>query len=85
METFLTLGFSDSAEDFTLFTYHTSYRITVLLLQVDDMVVTCDENMTTISALKQTLQRWFEMKDVLDLFTFLGLLLTTLDLYYHVS
>ena len=66
------LGFSASAYDSALFIRQSSHGIALLLLYVDDMIITGDDA-HGISALKDFLHRHFEMKDLGPLSYFLGL------------
>ena len=65
-------GFSGSSFDTTLFLRRSGHGITILLLYVDDMVITGDD-MQGIQDLKLFLGRQFEMKDLGPLDYFLGL------------
>ncbi|CAL1404258.1 unnamed protein product [Linum trigynum] len=73
--TILTLGFSQSLNDPSLFTRVTSTGIVALLLYVDDMVVTGDDA-AGIQLLKEGLQAAFDLKDLGTLTYFLGLEVT---------
>ena len=68
----LAAGFTESTHDYALFTRETSRGITLLLLYVDDMVISGDDT-DTILSLKQRLQQEFQMKDLGHLRYFLGL------------
>ena len=50
----LAFGFTESSHDYTLFTHQTSRELTILLLYVNDMVISGDDA-TTILSLKQHL------------------------------
>ena len=56
-------GFSSSAHDSALFIRKTKRGTILLLLYVDDMIITGDDTVG-ISSLKQFLHRQFEMKDL---------------------
>ncbi|GFS46412.1 hypothetical protein Acr_00g0102120 [Actinidia rufa] len=66
------LGFSASAYDSALFTRQSAHGIVLLILYVDDMIITGD-NVYGISELQDFLHRHFEMKDLSPLSYFLGL------------
>ena len=75
-------GFSGSSFDTTLFLRRFGHGITILLLYVDDMIITCDD-MQGIQDLKHFLGRQFEMKDLGPLNYFLGLKVSSsADGYY---
>ena len=65
-------GFSSCSFDTTLFLRRSGHGITILLLYVDDMIITGDD-MQGIQDLKHFLGRQFEMKDLGPLNYFLGL------------
>ena len=65
-------GFSGSSFDTTLFLRQSGHGITILLLCVDDMIITGDD-MQSIQDLKYFLGRQFEMKDLGPLNYFLDL------------
>ena len=71
-KTIMQLNFSASAHDSALFTRKTSNGTVVLLLYVDDMIITGDDSIG-IEELKQFLSQNFEMKDLGPLSYFLGL------------
>ncbi|KAJ9538383.1 hypothetical protein OSB04_031116 [Centaurea solstitialis] len=71
-KTVLSLGFSASNYDSGLFTRTTDSGSILLLLYVDDMIITGADS-TGIASLKQSLSSSFEMKDLGDLHYFLGL------------
>ena len=75
-------GFSGSSFDTTLFLRRFDHGITILLLYVDDMIITGDD-MQGIQDLKNFLGRQFEMKDLSPLNYFLGLeVSSSTDGYY---
>ena len=65
-------GFSGNSFDTTLFLRQSGHGITILLLYVDDMIITGDD-MQDIQDLKNFLGHQFEMKDLGPLNDFLGL------------
>ncbi|KAJ9542123.1 hypothetical protein OSB04_028629 [Centaurea solstitialis] len=70
--TMLSLGFSASNYDSGLFTRTTDSSSILLLLYVDDMIITGDDSIG-IAFLKKSLSSSFEMKDLCRLHYFLGL------------
>ncbi|KAL0549434.1 hypothetical protein IC582_013916 [Cucumis melo] len=66
------LGFTSSPYDTALFTHHTPQGIVLLLLYVDDMIITGNDPQA-ISDLQHYLGQHFEMKDLGSLNYFLGL------------
>ena len=75
-------GFSGSYFDTALFLRWSSHGITILLLYVDDMIITGDD-MQGIQDLKHFLGRQFEMKDLGALNYFLGVeVSSSIDGYY---
>src|SRR5581483_12490544 len=68
----LSSGFSASNYDSGLFTRTTASGSILLLLYVDDMIITGDDSIG-IASLKQSLSSSFEMKDLGKLHYFLGL------------
>ena len=75
-------GFSDNSFDNAIFLRRSSHGITILLLYVDDMIITGDD-MQSIQNLKHFLGRQFEIKDLGPLIYFLGLeVYSSADGYY---
>ena len=75
-------GFLGSSFDTTLFLRRSGHGITILLLYVDNMIMTSDD-MQGIQDLKHFLGRQFEMKDLGPLNYFLGLeVSSSADGYY---
>ncbi|CAJ2634510.1 unnamed protein product [Trifolium pratense] len=72
LSTLLEFSFTQSQYDSSLFIHRTSAGIVLLLLYVDDMVITGSDH-TSIQRLKQQLQASFHMKDLGNLHYFLGL------------
>ena len=70
--TVTSLGFSSSNYDSGLFTRTTDAGTILLLLYVDDMIITGSDSIG-IAHLKQSLSSCFEMKDLGSLHYFLGL------------
>ena len=72
MVTIINAGFSKSVSDYSLFIRHFNNGMEILLLYVDDMIITGnDEN--EILQLKNLLNATFKMKDLGRLTYFLGL------------
>ena len=69
------MGYTASPYDFALFLRRTDKCTILLLLYVDDMIIT-DDNLSGIEELKDFLSRQFEMKDLGHLSYFLGLEIT---------
>ena len=65
-------GYEQSNSDHTLFLKKEKERITCLIIYVDDMVIT-GNNEEEISELKKSLFMEFEMKDLRNLKCFLGI------------
>ena len=78
------LGFSSSSFDIALFLRQSDHGITILLLYVDDMIIT-DEDMRGILDLKHFLGRQFEMKDLGPLNYFLGLEVSSSEDGYYLT
>uniref|UniRef100_A0A2N9GMX8 Reverse transcriptase Ty1/copia-type domain-containing protein n=1 Tax=Fagus sylvatica TaxID=28930 RepID=A0A2N9GMX8_FAGSY len=77
-------GFIPSSYDSALFIRHTSTGITLILLYVDDMIITGDDP-AGIRDLQQFLSQQFEMKDLGTLSYFLGLEVTSSSDGYYLS
>ncbi|XP_038983646.1 uncharacterized mitochondrial protein AtMg00810-like [Phoenix dactylifera] len=77
-------GFTPSAYDSALFLRRSEAGIILLLLYVDDMVITGDD-MSGIHTLQQFLGQQFEMKDLGSLSYFLGLEVTSSSDGYYLS
>ncbi|XP_062006043.1 uncharacterized mitochondrial protein AtMg00810-like [Rosa rugosa] len=71
-EAILTAGFSQSKADYSLFVCKDGTSLTVLLIYVDDILIT-GNNMESINDLKQFLHTRFRIKDLGDLKFFLGI------------
>ncbi|GFY82953.1 hypothetical protein Acr_02g0011930 [Actinidia rufa] len=78
------LGFSASAYDSALFTRQSAHGIVLLLLYVDDMIITGDD-VHGISELQDFLHRHFEMKDLGPLSYFLGLEVSSASTRYSLT
>ena len=70
--TILSVGFSQSSSDYSLFLRQSSSGITILLIYVDDMIITKNDEVG-ISHLKNLLHSSFKIKDLEKLIYFLGL------------
>jgi hypothetical protein len=70
--TISSLGYSISSYNYALFIHRTNHGIILLLLYVDDMIITGDDFLGILE-LKQFLSYHFEMKDLGTLSYFLGL------------
>uniref|UniRef100_A0A2N9G4E2 Integrase catalytic domain-containing protein n=1 Tax=Fagus sylvatica TaxID=28930 RepID=A0A2N9G4E2_FAGSY len=77
-------GFTSSSYDSALFIRHTFTGITLILLYVDDMIITGDDT-TGICDLQKFLSQQFEMKDLGTLSYFLGLEVTSSYDGYYLS
>uniref|UniRef100_A0A2N9EVC6 Reverse transcriptase Ty1/copia-type domain-containing protein n=1 Tax=Fagus sylvatica TaxID=28930 RepID=A0A2N9EVC6_FAGSY len=77
-------GFTPSSYDSALFIRHTSTGITLILLYVDDMIITGDDT-AGICDLQKFLSQHFEMKDLGTLNYFLGLKVTSSSDGYYLS
>jgi len=69
---FVTSGFQTSVVDFSLYVKKTDYGIIVIVIYVDDLIITGD-NDADIFDLKKLLKQKFEMKDSRKLRYFLGI------------
>jgi hypothetical protein len=79
------LGFFISSYDSTLFLHRTGKGTILLLLYVDDMIITGDD-LSGIQELKDFLSQNFEMKDLGHLSYFLGLeIMATSTGFFHKS
>jgi hypothetical protein len=77
-------GFTLSPYDSALFIRHTSTGITLILLYVDDMIITGDDT-AGIHDLQKFLSQYFEMKDLGTFSYFLGLEVTSSSDGYYFS
>ncbi|XP_070044865.1 uncharacterized mitochondrial protein AtMg00810-like [Nicotiana tomentosiformis] len=68
----LNFSFCQSKHDYSLFTKFTKYKFVLVLVYVDDILVT-GKNMEEIQHAKNTLHRSFKMKDLGELRYFLGI------------
>ncbi|XP_047328433.1 uncharacterized mitochondrial protein AtMg00810-like [Impatiens glandulifera] len=78
------LGFKSSSYDHALFLRKTDQCCTLLLLYVDDMIITGDDT-NRIRDLKNFLHQQFEMKDLGQLSYFLGLEIASDKSGYYLS
>ncbi|XP_057985374.1 uncharacterized mitochondrial protein AtMg00810-like [Hevea brasiliensis] len=78
------IGFLSSPYDSALFTRRTDSGIVLLLLYVDDMIITGDDSFR-ISELHYYLNQHFEMKDLVSLSCFLGLEVSQNSDGYYLS
>jgi len=65
-------GYQQSSSDHTLFIKHNEGKLTILIIYVDDMIVTGNDSIKK-EALQTYLSREFEMKDLGPLKYFLGI------------
>ncbi|GKV28694.1 hypothetical protein SLEP1_g37711 [Rubroshorea leprosula] len=77
-------GFTSSPHDTALFVRKSTQGMVLLLIYVDDMIITGDD-VSRINELKQFLSHRFEMKDLGSLSYFLGLEVTSSDAGYLLS
>jgi hypothetical protein len=77
-------GFSASSYDSALFFRYSDHGITILLLYVDDMIITGDD-VQGIQDLKHFLGQHFEMKDLGPLSYFLGLEVSSSSDGYYLT
>ncbi|XP_020266030.1 uncharacterized protein LOC109841474 [Asparagus officinalis] len=77
-------GFASSPHDSALFIRRTEKGIVLLLLYVDDMIITGDDSMA-ISDLQNYLSQQFEMKNLGPLSYFLGLEVSSCSDGYYLS
>ncbi|XP_057730454.1 uncharacterized mitochondrial protein AtMg00810-like [Arachis stenosperma] len=70
--TLITLGYKKSVSDHSLFTKITASGITIILVYVDDLVLTGDD-ISEINRIKGILHDKFKIKDIGDLKFFLGM------------
>ncbi|GKV14657.1 hypothetical protein SLEP1_g25497 [Rubroshorea leprosula] len=77
-------GFNSSPHDTALFVRKSAQGMVLLLIYVDDMIITGDD-VSGIDELKQFLSHRFEMKDLGSLSYFLGLEVTSSDAGYLLS
>lgn len=65
-------GYTQSKNDYSLFTKITGGKTTIVAIYVDDIIVTCD-NLVEINDLKFHLHQAFNIKDLVELHYFLGI------------
>ena len=66
------LGFTQSHADYSLFIKRTKTSVVILLVYVDDMMITGND-LSLIQQTKEVLQDTFKMKDLGELRYFLGI------------
>jgi hypothetical protein len=71
-EYLITSGFQTSNADFSLYVKKTDHGIVVIIIYVDDLIITRDSDVD-ISDLNKLLKQKFEMKDLGELRYFLGI------------
>lgn len=77
-------GFTSISHDFALFVQYTKAGIILLLLHVDDIIITGDDTLGILQ-LKSYLHKQFEMKDLGSLTYFLAIKVTRGDHGYYLS
>lgn len=82
--TLKSLGFTQSLADYSLFMHTTATFITLVLVYVDDLLITGD-NLAEIDHLKKMLSTQFHMKDLGELRYFLGLEISRSTAGFFVS
>jgi len=65
-------GFTQSAHDYSLFTLHKGEDLVIVLVYVDDLLIT-GSNTQLITEVKKSLHRQFKLKDLGELKFFLGI------------
>lgn len=68
----LSIGYSQSKSDYSLFFIYKNETLTFILVYVDDLLI-CGNSVSSISSLKTLLSQNFHMKDLGDLRYFLGI------------
>ena len=66
------IGFEQSKVDYSLYVMHTDKGSVIVVIYVDDLIVTRD-NVSAIGMLKKQLDLEFDMKDLGELCYFLGI------------
>jgi hypothetical protein len=69
---FVTSGFQTSNADFSLYVKKTDHGIVIIVIYVDDLIITRDSDVDIFN-LKKFLKQKFEMKDLGELHFFLGI------------
>ncbi|XP_020246350.1 uncharacterized protein LOC109824225 [Asparagus officinalis] len=83
-QSLLSISFIESLADYALFYQSSASGTVILLLYVDDMIITRSDS-STITSLKQHLQSQFEMKDLGSLRYFLGIEVASSSCGYILS
>ena len=78
------ISFTSSPHDTALFVRKSSADITLILLYIDDMIITGNDSVGILS-LQHFLSQHFEMKDLSTLSYFLGLEITSSSDGYYLS
>ena len=78
------ISFTSSPHDTALFVRRSSADITLILLYIDDMIITGNDSVGILS-LQHFLSQHFEMKDLSTLSYFLGLEITSSSDGYYLS